>query len=96
MLFLRWILGCVVLTYSICLMGFNNIIFWKSIVKREKAPSWIPLVGGVSAALAFLALPIIPLHKWWWLPLILDWGSLPGIVVTLIWNIWYKVKHRSD
>ncbi len=95
MIWIRWIIGSILIILSLGLIGLNSVVFWKRYIKREHTSSWIPLIGGVFGSLAFAILPLIPLHKWWWLPLILDWGSLPGIVVAILWNIWYVAKHRS-
>lgn len=47
--------------------------------------SWVPAVGGLSGVLAVGVCPDIPLASWWWLPLLLDWGSLPGTVYSVIY-----------
>ena len=43
-----------------------------------------PLVGGACGAVACLLAPWPWLAKWWWLPLLLDLGALPYMLMALI------------
>ena len=56
-------------------------------LRRRPAPSWIPLIGGVLGVLGLLALPFPETRKLWWLPLFLDWGSIPGVTHALVWHL---------
>lgn len=51
--------------------------------RRERA-SLVPLIGGVAGALAFLTLSIAQLSGRWWLPLLLDIGTLPLVALTSV------------
>jgi hypothetical protein len=31
--------------------------------------------------------PVPGAKWWWWLPLVLDWGSIPGIFVSLVYAL---------
>jgi hypothetical protein len=95
MLWLRWTTGIVLLTISGWLIYLNSTVFWKGYVRRELTSSWIPLLGGGLGATALAVLPIAIAHKWWWLPLLVDWGSLPGIIYTIVWHI-VKIRQRPD
>jgi hypothetical protein len=48
--------------------------------KTHKHASAIPLLGGVAGAVAISTLPVDHIGSWWWLPLLLDYGSLPMFV----------------
>ena len=68
----------------------NWIIFFNGIFKKRQS-SWIPLMGGVFTAIGLASLPIKGLWKFWWLPLIIDWGCLPGLAHTAYyWLFIYK------
>lgn len=95
MQWLRWFFGLVLLTISIWLIFLNAATFWKSFVRQEKAPSWIPLLGGGAGVLALFVLPVHFAKNWWLLPLLVDWGSLPGILYTIIWHI-LRMESKSD
>ena len=79
-----WIVGSVLLLLSGWLCAINATVFWKIFVRRVNAPSWIPLLGGVLGVFGLGVIPIELAHKLCWLPLILDWGSVPGILHTII------------
>ena len=95
MLWLHWITGIVLLTISGWLIYLNSTVFWKRYVKREHTSSWIPMLGGGLGAIALAVLPIANVNKWWWLPLLVDWGSLPGIIYTIVWHT-MKIRQRPD
>src|SRR5215471_13950833 len=73
-----WIVGSVLLLLSFWLCALNAGVFWKLFVRKVEAPSWIPLIGGVLGVFGLGVIPLELAHKLCWLPLLLDWGSLPG------------------
>lgn len=80
----RWVLGTILLLLCVVLSVSNWTIFWQRAVRRKRAPSWAPIIGGASGATGLLIVPL-NLGAWWWVPLLLDYGSLPGFVHTGIW-----------
>ena len=52
--------------------------------KKKEHQSWVPLLGGVSGAIAFVILPWEMLSELWWVPFVLDWGSVPGFLFAFI------------
>jgi hypothetical protein len=52
---------------------------------RRRSGSWLPFIGGLFGAGALLFGPFSELSSWWWVPLFLDWGCLPGFTFTLLW-----------
>jgi hypothetical protein len=46
--------------------------------------SLLPLVGGISGALAILLWPAPGARMWFWVPLLVDLGSLPILSMTLV------------
>jgi hypothetical protein len=95
MLWLRWIVAGFSLPLSVWLIGLNGLVFWKGYIRREQTASWISLLGGGLGAIALAAIPIEAVHRWWWVPLLLDWGSVPGFVYTIFWHV-TKAKRPSD
>ena len=93
---LRWAGGGLLFIVFLWLAAMNGSIFWQNYIKREKAPSWVPLVGGVFGTLSLLLLPIDSVKPWWWVPLIVDFGCVPGIVHTLIWGLIRATRGDSD
>lgn len=71
---------------AVCLIGTvgNMVVSWRLVVrKREeetRTPSILPLVAGVSGALAVLLWPYRALLPFVWVPLLLDPGTLPYVV----------------
>jgi hypothetical protein len=60
----------------------NGWIFWESIINKRHTPSVIPIVGGIFAAVGITVFPAERTWMWAWLPIVVDWGGLPVIVVA--------------
>jgi hypothetical protein len=87
MLWLRWSVGLLLLALSGHLIVLNASVFWISHIQRRRSPSWIPLLGGVLGAAALAILPVPAVHPWWWVPFLIDWGSVPGLLETLVFHL---------
>ena len=84
----RWMIGVAILFPAVAVMAGNWTVLARAILRPEsKVPSWIPLLGGTLAAIGFLMVPNPRLHRLWWLGLVLDWGSAPGLVYTGVWHL---------
>ena len=81
---LRFVLtgGLLLLAAWICAFNAHVLI---AQIKRQKSPSWVPLFGGIAGAVGLYLLPIPAAAHYWWLPLVLDWGSLPGLTHAAVW-----------
>ena len=67
-------------------IGFLNAqIAYKDFFLRQETASWVPLVAGVAGLAGLLLLPVQGLAKWCWVPLVLDWGSIPGLGNTFVY-----------
>lgn len=53
----------------------------------RESPSMIPLFGAVFGSLAILIAPWADMHKWWWVPFVVDCGSLPLLLRTAVYAI---------
>lgn len=68
---------------GICLL---QVVRWlRGISPHEpgvRSLTWVPLVGGISGMAGVLLCPayfnMIP----WWLPLLVDYGSIPGLTIA--------------
>jgi hypothetical protein len=70
-------------------IAFNAMIFWETVVRKEHAPSVAPIFGGVLGAAGVALLPFPETWKWAWVPLVLDWGGLPLLIVA-----WYQRRAK--
>ena len=68
----------------LALLSFFTIAGNYAIALSRKG-SLVPLVGGVSGALAILLWPAPVVHVWFWVPLVIDLGSLPILFMLLVW-----------
>lgn len=71
----------------ICLGLYFIIMNWMIVahwILYRRHSSSAPLVGGTLAAIGILVVPNSNVHAFWWVPLFLDWGCIPGFVNTLI------------
>ena len=89
---IRWILFAVFTLCSIWVMTLNWIVFYQRyILQKTNAPSWTPLFAGILGVVSIFLFPF-DMRMWWWVPLVIDWGSLPGLAFTCCWYIWKAVK----
>jgi len=85
----RWIVTGVLGFLALYIMVVNNGIFIQGYFLKKETPSWIPLLGGGLGACALLVCPVPGTGSWWWAPLLLDFGCLPGALFTG----WYYLRH---
>lgn len=79
-----WAFGCAAVIAFLWLTILNWRVFWQRHIRGVESTSWIPLLAGLSGVAAMLLLPV----NWsgfWWLPLLIDWGSAPGLIYSAIW-----------
>lgn len=69
---------------------FNWVVLVRSFTR--KAPSWIPVFGGVLMAAAAFIQPSGIVRPWWWLALLVDGGSIPG----LLWTLFLLLKRKKE
>ena len=91
--FLLVMLGIACLLAFFWISVFNASVLWASLRRRPR-PSWIPLLGGVLGTVGLLLMPLPSLHALWWVPLLLDWGSLPGLAHTVVWHAVRRLRAR--
>jgi hypothetical protein len=82
-----WAIASLFFVLFIWLASMNASVFWATFVQKKKTSSWIPVIGGACGAISLAIVPVQGASWWWWLPLILDWGSIPGILVSLVYAL---------
>jgi len=95
LLILGWSFGGILLLVSIWISALNACVAWKLYVRKVPAPSWIPVMGGMCGVFGLIFIPVEIAHKLCWLPLILDYGSVPGLLHTAIFYTIYYTRRRN-
>jgi hypothetical protein len=89
-LIMKWTISLFFGSIFLLVAGMNAIVFWRSTIRRKEAGSWVPLLGGVAGVTSLLTVPITNWSRLWWLPLVLDYGSIPGLVHALVVHLRYN------
>ena len=92
---LSTIVGSLLLVVGCFVMTMNWAIVISSFTTKKHS-SWVPIFGGALAALGAAVLPYAPLNKFWWVPLIVDWGCVPGLTLTMAYFAWRYVSPGKD
>ena len=91
---LAWIVSVPMLLLSACLTYINWSTFVNNI--REKSfVSLIPFGGGLFGGLGLIILPIEESWVWCWIPCLIDWGSFPSVIVSVICAIKSRGKKKN-
>jgi hypothetical protein len=73
---IRWILGGGAVAFG-AFVSIGNWITLIGAIVTKSSTSFIPLIGGVLAAIGVLILPIDGIWRWAWVPLFTDFGTVP-------------------
>ena len=79
-----WILGIIFGLGGVYVIIMNWLVFVNNAILRKPWVSAVPLIGGVMAAISMVLLPVESLWKWAWICVVVDWGSLPLIVWSIV------------
>lgn len=78
--------------FSLFIICVNWSIFWRRHVMKSATTSWLPLIGGGVGAVGVLLFPgDLPPYSWM-VPLIIDWGCVPGFAFTA----WWYLSRKED
>ena len=95
-----WVISFVLLVFSLVFSLFNwaclaiDLAVWIGICKRVRAPSIIPILGGLFGTIGFLTMPSNRAIWVCWIPLLWDYGSLPVIGLAVI-SHFYRKRRRN-
>ncbi len=73
--------------------GWGVVCNWVIVVRGllgYKSGSWVPLIPGALTALGLWLLPVDAVARWWWVPLLVDWGCVPGFVHLALWLLFER------
>jgi len=87
---LRIILASIALVFCGYVVAMNWWVFVQNHIVKKKWSSCIPLLGGIGGCVGLCLLPIPGIWKFSWIPLIVDWGSVPVLVTA--WICHYKER----
>jgi UDP-N-acetylmuramyl pentapeptide phosphotransferase/UDP-N-acetylglucosamine-1-phosphate transferase len=95
----RWILATVIFVPAFSLIATNWAIFGHNFRCRrnqtDSYSSWIPLVGGVLGVLAFSVAPVPDINRFSWIPLVVDYGCLIGLLeAAFYWSKYSKKRNE--
>jgi hypothetical protein len=79
------ILGALLITY-------NWVALYVSLTQPDQFTSPFFFVGGALAAVGVYLLPH-EASRYWWIPFIVDWGGIPGLIMGEWWN--WRHKRRK-
>jgi len=87
---IRWLLaGLLLLLFAVCALG--NLVGPVQAIIRRKNYSMVPFIGGLAGMFGLLLAPAPELHRWWWVPLVLDLGTgfllLSVVVAVVVWPV---------
>lgn len=88
---LQWVAVGLFAVISVWMIVMNVAIFWNNF-HGKRYVSWVPAVGGMFGMLALLEMPFAGSHRWWWVPLVIDPGSAPGLLATAVFFL--TGRHR--
>lgn len=91
----KWIISIGTLLLGAWVIILNWLMFYQNFIIRKKYSSFVPLVGGIFMLIGLYNIPVQSVSKWYWLPLFIDFGSIPLLAWTLVSFIHLKVKSQS-
>jgi hypothetical protein len=89
---LRWLCAIVLAALALWLSLLNWITLVRQL-RSTSSSSWIPLFGGLLGLGALLVAPHPIAGRFWWVPFLVDGGSLPGLATTLVWHLVRRGRH---
>ncbi len=81
---IRWIIALAAILLSLAIAVSNWRIFFIQIKRKSpdaRAPSFIPFIGGVLGAIGAFVCPLKVVSFFFWVPAILDFGSVPYLLI---------------
>ena len=92
----RWIICIPLAVCSISLTAYNGYVGFKQWTAKSElyVESVAPLTGGIAGALALFICPIDEIWKWFWIPLLVDYGTGFYCVGGLVCSGWLLIRSK--
>ena len=72
----------------------SNAWLWIAGSLGRARGSTAPLLGGIAGAVCLLSIPVESFHRWWWLPLFADVGTIPLFFGVLIFALVGRIRRK--
>ena len=91
MITMWWVSLIFLSLFAFCAV-INLVIAINNYLLGKKWVSMVPLVGGVAGVVGCLTFPSGKLFFYWWVPLLLDYGSIPITAHTLVFILTHYLR----
>ncbi len=81
---LAWIVSVPMLLIAVCLIYINWSVFVNNYIRKKPFVSAVTFGGGLFGGLGLMILPVEGSWIWCWVPCLIDWGSFPVVIVSII------------
>ncbi len=89
---IRYVISIILGGFGLYIITMNWCIVWVSLIKKKEHHSFGPLLGPICLSIALIVIPNNPYASLWWLTFIADFGSLPFIILSIIFFLMGKHK----
>ena len=89
------LVGAVILALFATAVVAGNWILVIRGLRGQPSGSQIPLFGGLAGAASLFVVPTNGVALWWWIPLVLDPGSVPLLFVTATYCLWRLFSNQN-
>ena len=79
---MQWVWSIALACPAVLIVIVNWVVLFRNLRGQIPPRSGVPFAGGILGAFAIMAAPA-DIRGWWWVALIMDWGSLPSLIVGL-------------
>ena len=94
MMYVRLAISVLPLSVFAVMLYANWRIFYHVHFKRDSTATAVPLIGGIAGVLGFWLLPLGEGKIYWmFMPLIVEWGSLPLLIFA---SISHLLRHKES
>jgi len=90
---MQWILSVGLIVMFLGAAYGNWQIAYTTIYKRERCGphvSYVFLAGGLVGSMGVWLCPLDAVSRYWWLPLVLDFGCAPYIVIAIVFGLLWR------
>jgi hypothetical protein len=92
---IAWIASILLLLLAAYISIMNWYTFVNNCILKKPFVSAVPFGCGLFGALGIVLLPIEGSWIWLWVPSVIDWGSFPIVIVSIICAIKRKSNQTS-